>query len=224
LLTGNVLGYRGGVSDGLRERKKRELRRRLSTAALMLARERGVSFRVQDVVDRVGVSRRTFSNYFAGKEEALADHHLQRITDTARALRERPADEPFWDALTAAVLAPFADVAGARTIGPEEHRVNWVAVLRTPELQAAVAAGSRAATDELTRAVADRTALDPSRDPYPGLVAGTVVHAQLSTLEFWLHADPPVELGPLMRDTLARLGAGLRTPSDLALADRSAPS
>ena len=31
--------------------------------------------RVEDIVERVGVSRRTFSNYYASKEDAIVDRH-----------------------------------------------------------------------------------------------------------------------------------------------------
>jgi AcrR family transcriptional regulator len=202
------------VAGGLRERKKQELRRQLSTAALMLARERGLAFRVEDVVERVGVSRRTFSNYFASKEEAIVDHHVQRARETARILRERPADEPPWEALTAAILEPFAEWASARDLGPEEHRANVIAVLGSPELRAAIAVGSRTANDELARAIADRTGTDPVHDLYPGLAADLALTTQLHTMEFWLHADPPVELVPLLREAFRRLGAGLHPPEE----------
>ena len=78
-------------------------------AAAALIRERGLHhLLVEDIVERVGVSRRTFSNYFANKEEAIVDRHLQRAEDTARILRERPPGEPLWAALTVAFLEPFA--------------------------------------------------------------------------------------------------------------------
>lgn len=198
------------MADGLRERKKQDVRRRLSTAALMLARERGLAFRVEDVVERVGVSRRTFSNYFANKEEAIVDHHVRRVAQTARILRDRPRDEGLWEALTAAIVEPFAESANARTVGSKEDQENLAAVLDTPELHAAVARGSRSANAELARAIAERVGTDPVEDLYPSLVANVVLTAQLHTLEFWLHAEPPVELVPLMLAALGRLGDGLR--------------
>jgi AcrR family transcriptional regulator len=58
---------------GLRASKKRSTRATLAEAALELTRERGYDgFTITDLVDRVGVSRRTFSNYFAGKAECVA--------------------------------------------------------------------------------------------------------------------------------------------------------
>jgi len=53
--------------SGLRERKKHQTRKALSDAALDLIFERGVeNVRREDIAARVGVSTRTFNNYFAG--------------------------------------------------------------------------------------------------------------------------------------------------------------
>lgn len=73
------------MSVGLRE-KKQDLRDRLSLTTVLLAKEHGLAnVRVEDIVDRVGVSRRTFSNYLASKEDAIADRHVQRMRTAAQA-------------------------------------------------------------------------------------------------------------------------------------------
>jgi AcrR family transcriptional regulator len=60
------------IVDGLRERKKADTRRALSAAAVQLCLERGYDHvTVSDIADAVGVSRRTFSNYFPGKAECV---------------------------------------------------------------------------------------------------------------------------------------------------------
>lgn len=61
------------AAPGLRTTKKLGTRAALAQAALELTQERGYDgFTIADLVDRVGVSRRTFSNYFAGKAECVA--------------------------------------------------------------------------------------------------------------------------------------------------------
>ncbi len=56
----------------LRTRKKAATRQPLHEAALRPAVERGLDgVTVEDVADEVGVSRRTFSNYCANKEDAI---------------------------------------------------------------------------------------------------------------------------------------------------------
>jgi AcrR family transcriptional regulator len=89
---------------GLREAKKYETRRALSFAAFELASERGLNgFLVEDVTDRVGVSRRTFFNYFNRKEEAVVEVSGFMFDDAVSELRDRPADEPLFDSLRAVV-------------------------------------------------------------------------------------------------------------------------
>ena len=58
--------------EGLRERKKRERGRALRRATLELTLESGyANVTIEAICERAGVSRRTFFNYFANKEEAL---------------------------------------------------------------------------------------------------------------------------------------------------------
>jgi AcrR family transcriptional regulator len=57
---------------GVRERRKNETSTRLVAAARRLFSERGLNgFTVEELCDEVGVSRRTFFNYFASKDDAV---------------------------------------------------------------------------------------------------------------------------------------------------------
>ncbi|WP_289017709.1 TetR/AcrR family transcriptional regulator [uncultured Ornithinimicrobium sp.] len=67
---------------GLRETKRAATRRALARATFDLVRDRGFdAVTVADVTDRVGVSRRTFSNYFDRKEEAVAAVVVETVRD-----------------------------------------------------------------------------------------------------------------------------------------------
>lgn len=98
-------------TTGLRERKKAATRLALHEAALRLAAEQGLErITVEAIADAANVSRRTFSNYFSSKEEALFHGDTARLRRMLDVLHERPADEPPWTALSAAALHLAAEV------------------------------------------------------------------------------------------------------------------
>jgi AcrR family transcriptional regulator len=93
---------------GLRERKKLATRREIGFAAIRLAVQHGLeNVTVEDIAAAANVSPRTFSNYFASKLEAISAVGLDRAALIGATLCERPADEPLWDAITAAVLEDY---------------------------------------------------------------------------------------------------------------------
>ncbi len=80
----------------------------MSEAALKLAAEKGVDHvRVEDITNAVGVSPRTFNNYFSSKEEAICSFIVERQERVREALRERPAEETLWEAVIAAALEAY---------------------------------------------------------------------------------------------------------------------
>src|SRR5690625_171033 len=80
---------------GLRERKKRATRLALQHAALELVTSRGLDcVTVEDITDAVGVSPRTFFNYFATKEDALVDADPYLVEVLVARLQARPLNEP----------------------------------------------------------------------------------------------------------------------------------
>jgi AcrR family transcriptional regulator len=86
---------------GLRERKKVATRDALHEAAVQLAVEQGFDrVTVEAIADRVGVSRRTFSNYFTSKEEALFHGDAERLATVLDLVRGEPEDLAPWAVLT----------------------------------------------------------------------------------------------------------------------------
>jgi AcrR family transcriptional regulator len=79
---------------GLREEKKRRQRGEILIAGIELFRERGYDeTRVQDIVERVGVSEATFFNYFASKEALLEEYAIGSVKLYADLIRQEMADE-----------------------------------------------------------------------------------------------------------------------------------
>lgn len=195
--------------SGLRESKRLALREALSVTTVLLARERGLSnVRVGDIVDRVGVSRRTFGNYFSSKEDAIADRHVQRTRAAAEALLTRPVDEPLWAAVTQAVLEPYEDDPDPTSSTHAEH-TGLLDVLADPEMQSAVDRGARAATATLGSAIAERLGVSVFEDPRPYFVANAALSTLLITLEHWLGLREPEPVLPMLREAFQQLGDGL---------------
>ena len=198
-------------APGHRERKKQQTREALSWAALRLSVERGFgNVLVEDIAAEAGVSPRTFNNYFSSKAEAIVWRQLDRLRQIAGLLRERPPDEPLWEAVTAVVTLTFDHGDSL----PDER---WTAGVRLAlaemDLQGELAKGGAAVERECAAAIAERTGTDADRDLYPLLVAAAVGAAIRVASEQWLRVDPPVPLPTLLRDALDRLAAGLPVPN-----------
>src|ERR1700685_2389379 len=87
-----------------RDWQKEQTRLDLSFAAFELAKAEGLAnVRVPQIAEAVGVSPRTFNNYFSSKEAAIVFPTTLRGARMANALVERPADEPLADALVVTV-------------------------------------------------------------------------------------------------------------------------
>jgi AcrR family transcriptional regulator len=199
---------------GLRERKKQETRSALAWAAVRLSVERGFdNVLVEDVASAAGVSARTFNNYFASKAEAVVSRHVDRVRVIAEGLRQRPAAEPLWDAVTGAVLSQFGGGRPEGTVPDQGWTAGVQLMMAEPAVQAELLRGSRAAEHDLALAVAERVGVDVGRDIYPSLVATTTGAALDTAIQFWLSADQPVSLTTLLRDALKQIAAGLPDPS-----------
>ena len=141
------------VPASLRERKKAATRQALHTAVLDLAVAKGFdAVTVDAIADHADVSRRTFSNYFANKEEALLYGEQMRVERLLHDLRDRPAGESAWAALMHAGLALVAEL--------DEVDPRWLAQLRLvrrhPSLLARQVAAHAALERELAAEIARR--------------------------------------------------------------------
>lgn len=188
---------------GLRERKKAATRHAVHEAALRLTAELGFDHvTIEAVADAADISRRTFSNYFASKEDALLYGDEQQILALVAAVRRRPAQESAWGALHASVRE------FARTVpGPErEWVVRTRLALQHPSLLARQLANHAALERDLADAVAARAgaAGDPVR---PRVVAAAFLASLRIGMRIWIEEDPerePVEVIEAVMDEMAR--------------------
>jgi AcrR family transcriptional regulator len=183
----------------LRERKKAATRQSLHQAALRLAMAGGLdNMTVEDIADEVGVSRRTFSNYFANKEDAVLHADRERTRTLLDLVRGRPADEQPWLALRRAV----AQMYGALT-RPDPA---WVAQLRLlrrhPSLLARQAADQIELERELAEVLTSRGACDPE---LARLMAATFLAALRTAGALWFESGGKQQVSELTDRLLDRV-------------------
>jgi AcrR family transcriptional regulator len=202
---------------GLRERKKVATRAALSWEAIRLIVDRGYDkVLVEDIAEAAGVSPRTFNNYFSSKAEAVASRHLDRCLAIAGILPDRPADEPLWTAITAAVLTQFVPGPEVKA-HPRPDRHAWAAglglMLAVPAVQAETLRAAAVAEVAVAAAVAERTGTDPAADIYPQLVAAAVMAAITVVSRQYVQSDGRAAVDGLLIDALRQIAAGLPPPA-----------
>src|SRR5436309_4426840 len=95
---------------GLRERKKQKTRAQLTDAAFRLFGERGFDgTTIEDIVEQVEVSPRTFFRYFDSKEDVVIGFFDDMGLELRDMLDAQPAEEPPFTAVRDA-LRSLVDV------------------------------------------------------------------------------------------------------------------
>jgi AcrR family transcriptional regulator len=195
----------GTAEIGLRERKKAATRQALHEAAVRLALAHGLErTTVEAIADEAGVSRRTFSNYFTGKEEALLYAELQRVQALVAMVQARPAEELAWTALTRAAEEFYQQMG---ELDPA-HLTQWRLVRTQPSLVAAQVQTFAALELQLAAEVGARLAGPPDQ-----LSARLTAAAFLAALRVALHVwlDQPAggrSLWNLVQSALDEAGDG----------------
>jgi AcrR family transcriptional regulator len=186
-----ITGTVAFVESSLRERKKEATRRALYEAVLELAVAKGLdAVTVEAVADHANVSRRTFSNYFANKEEAVGYGERIRIERLLHDLRERPAAEGPWQALSSAGAGLFAAL--------DDLDPRWLTQLRLvsqhPGVLAQQVAAQAVHEHELAAEIADRFAAGPDVGLRSRLLAAFFLVTLRTALSVWSEhpdAQPP---------------------------------
>ncbi len=175
-------------AEGLREQKKRATRAAIHRAALEIAQDEGVAAATVDrVAERAGVSPRTFFNYFATKESALAGINPDLPARLAAELLARPADESLADALRALVVGHLRTL----TQDPELWRLRREVARDHPEIATTVLGSNNAVSHALAAAAYERVGADPATDPGPALTTFTAVGVLRAAL--WLYGERDFE-------------------------------
>jgi AcrR family transcriptional regulator len=167
-----------------RDLQKEQTRLDLAIAAFELAKADGLAnVRVPQIAEAVGVSPRTFNNYFTSKEAAVVFPTTLRAAQMANHLAERPADEPLADSLIESVAClyghegqdglPDGWLDGFRALVAAEPALHG-------EYLKAMAAGER----DLADVIASRIGA-AANDLEPLVLAAVVVAAERAAVLHW---------------------------------------
>ena len=178
---GELLGAGANGVEGLRDRKKRLLRQRISDTATGMFLERGFDdVKVSEIAEACEVSEKTVFNYFPTKESLLLDREEYESRLIAEALRDRGDGVSLVDSVVAVIEADMkvtydrwaatddADQA-LTTLGRFGELID-----ETPALQAAFHAMRERLVQVAAQALAERAGVDPE-DPEPQLAATVVL-------------------------------------------------
>lgn len=191
---------------GLRERKKIATRHAIGLAAVKLAIEHGLeNVLVEDIAEAAGVSPRTFNNYFSSKSEAICSIASGRARLIGAELRERPASEPLWEAITHAMVSHHQS-----TEPPDPAWIKGVRLVTSePALQGEFLKTRHVMQESLADAIRDRIGAEDEHDMFCWIMAGAIVSISDIAIDRWLSSDPPVALTPLLHKALDEFADGM---------------
>lgn len=177
---------------------------------MSLAQTHGVDgVTVEDITDAVGVSPRTFFNYFDCKEDALIGQSAGVGEEVHAAILNRPAGEPVLETLR------FAVGASHLLREAHSHRQHMLARQRlvhdNPALMARQFAQAVALDRAISTALATRMGVDPQDDLRPQLLASVAAGVIRVALRRW--ALEGARLDDLIDESFAALTTELTAPA-----------
>lgn len=195
-------------ADGLRDRKKRQTRDALATAALRLVAERGLEHvTVEEISAAANVSSRTFFNYFPSKDDALiADPSVDSARFVAD-LAEVPSEVPALAAVRAAMTGVIERIQADR----ESWLLRMVVIERNPSLLPRLVTAGAEVERAMIEAVAARVGVPPDHG-FPALLVAVTGAAFRTAMLRWAAAGGARSLAELVDEVFEALAAGLPDP------------
>jgi AcrR family transcriptional regulator len=173
------------MAEGLRERKKRETRQRISDIATGLFLEHGfVTVTIADVAEAADVSVNTVYNYFPTKEDLFFDRSAGVVDRLPRWVRARDVGESAARAVLRELRAEVEAVSPR--VGLMEGYDRFMRCIHeAPPLRSRLWSLQQEVQGNLEEALREETGAADG-DPMPGLMAG-----QIS----WIHHTVMVAIG-----------------------------
>lgn len=192
-----------GIS--LRERKKRERRRRIEEAAVALFDANGFEgTTIDDIASAADIAPRTFFSYFSTKEDVVLADYSARLARIIGQLRESPPEEPVWSALRDAFSVVASDYEAERT----RLVLRFTIMASAPSVYARSLQLQAGWEHDLAAELSARVGTSRG-DPEPLLLAAAALAAMRSSLEHWIVTGHTASLPMLVQRAFDRLGAGL---------------
>jgi AcrR family transcriptional regulator len=162
--------------EGLRERKKRLTRQRISDVATTLFLTRGFdNVKVSEVAERAGVSEKTVYNYFPTKESLVFDQADEGIERLAKSLRERDPSQSPTKAIVTAMKQDLARYEWVTAELSEMYMPRFAQMVNEhPSLRAAWNEHGRRLIEVAREVLAENAEVDP-REPEPLVAAHALV-------------------------------------------------
>ncbi|MDQ0751327.1 AcrR family transcriptional regulator [Streptomyces africanus] len=173
------------MAEGLRERKKRETRQRISDIATGLFLEHGfVTVTIADVAEAADVSVNTVYNYFPAKEDLFFDRSQGVVDRLSRWVRGRDAGESAARAVLRELRAEIEAVSPRMGL-VEGYDRFMRCIEEAPPLRSRLWSIQQEVQDNLEATLREETAAGDG-DPLPGLIAGQIC---------WVHGTVFVAIG-----------------------------
>lgn len=188
------------ANDGARSRRKMETRTALIRRARQLTAQHGLSgYTIDELSEQVGVSRRTFFNYFPSKEAAVLGTAPVDLIEEALATfaYSPPAGDRLVEALVEFAVRLFESSGMTR----EEVGEFIAAMDREPRLLADLVRGSEQEEARLAAAIAIREKLQPD-DPAARMAAVLITTLVRRTAFDYFAADNTTSFAELAATNL----------------------
>jgi AcrR family transcriptional regulator len=185
---------------------------RLTSTSRRWTAERGLSgFTIEELCDEVGISRRTFFNYFPSKDEAVLGvdegEEVERLAGTFLALESRG-----WPAVLEDLVLLAGDMSEQLGITLDTHTEFIGALEREPRLLARALGMNREREQQLAELVASREGV-ATNDPRVRATIALFATLMRSSVESLLEAGN-ADLRAALETSLAALLDVLATPND----------
>ncbi|MYS94753.1 MULTISPECIES: TetR/AcrR family transcriptional regulator [Streptomyces] len=173
------------MAEGLRERKKRETRQRISDIATGLFLERGfMAVTIADVAEAADVSVNTVYNYFPAKEDLFFDRSQGVVDRLSRWVRGRDAGESAARAVLRELRAEIEAVSPRMGL-VEGYDRFMRCIEEAPPLRSRLWSIQQEVQDNLEATLREETDAGDA-DPLPRLIAGQIC---------WVHGTVFVAIG-----------------------------